>query len=109
MSVIEGLNVIFPSQGTNYVWNTSTLAWERMTQPSTGDLTVYTDPLVQYKISDMDESGSTAYYGYVKSDGGWYIMSKTTTAIRYCTGSSGYVAAWAGRAGQSYDYFYSVF
>jgi hypothetical protein len=67
------------------------------------------DLLSRYKISDIDESGSPAYYGFVDTDGYWYIMSVTTTAVRYDKGTSGYAIAWAARNLGSYDYYYTVF
>lgn len=70
-----------------------------------------TDPLSAYKITDMDDAGNPAYYGFMTSDGSWYIMENNTTnkTFRYAKGASGYSASWAGRAGLSYDYFNNVF
>lgn len=65
-----------------------------------------------YAITDQDNS-SPAYYGYVNKNGNFYIMKATTTGpvvqYRYYYGSSGYAAAWTGKAGLSYDYFYTIF
>ena len=66
------------------------------------------DPLAKYKISDLEEA-ATSYYGNLATDGSWYILSLTATAARYAKGDSGYVAAWTGRAGLTYDYFDVVF
>lgn len=67
------------------------------------------DPLAKYKISDLDEAGSTKYYGNLAADGSWYILSLTSTAARYAKGTSAYSTAWSGRAGLSYGYFDAVF
>ena len=73
------------------------------------DGSLRTDLLARYKCADLDESGSPAYYGFVDTDGNWYIMSVTATAIRYAKGSSGYLVAWAARNPGSYDYYYTIF
>lgn len=72
--------------------------------PAPGD-----DPLAKYKISDLDEAGSTKYYGNLDKDGNWYILSLTTTAARYVKGTSGYTTAWTNRGSQVYGYFDAVF
>lgn len=61
-----------------------------------------------YVCSDIDKSGDPQYFGFVDRDGRWYIMSKTSTAIRYVSGTSSYTVAWAARATQSYGYRYAV-
>jgi len=69
-----------------------------------------TDLLARYKCADLD-SGTTSYYGFVDTDGNWYILRMTATAIRYCKGTSGYTVAWGLRAdvGTTYEYYYTVF
>jgi len=39
-------------------------------------------------------------------DGNWYIVKEDEAAglTQYAAGTSGYVAAWAGRAGLTYGY-----
>lgn len=65
-----------------------------------------------YKAADVDAS-EPGYYGFLRSDGLWYILKQTTTltetAYRYAKGASGYAAAWTGRAALSYGYFADVF
>lgn len=68
-----------------------------------------TDQLATYFLTDIDDTTATEYYGYVDKNGAWYIKKVTTTAIRFCRGSSGYTTSWTGRAGLSYDYFNSIF
>lgn len=65
------------------------------------------DPTAPYAISDLDESGTTKYYGFLKDDGGWYIMSVTGTAVRYVKGASGY--SFASPSSLTYDTFSNTF
>lgn len=75
------------------------------------------DPLAGYQITDLDDSGTTKYYGYCKPNGQWYIMENNTTAgtYRYSRGyrleNSGalYIDAWTDRANLTYSYVYEVF
>lgn len=69
------------------------------------------DPTAFYKISDIDSSGDPAYYGYVKADGGWYIMrySESSGQARYVKGSADYSTNWTNRASLSYSRFDEVF
>jgi hypothetical protein len=68
-------------------------------------------PTSKYIISDMDTSADPNYFGYVDKSGAWYIMklSESTGEMRYAKGASGYAAAWAAKAAQSYDYFSATF
>jgi hypothetical protein len=75
---------------------------------------VDTDPLLGYRISDRESTGTYNYYGYLKADGNFYIMRETlaTGAYRYYKGTiNTYVATWALRADVSitYDYFNVIF
>lgn len=67
------------------------------------------DPFATYQASDIDGAGATKYYGFVSRSGAWYIQEVTDTTIRYTKGTSGYVAAFTGRAGLTYDYYDEVF
>jgi len=71
--------------------------------PGSEDLTA------KYKITDIDDSGSTKYFGFIDKDGNWFIMSLTATEARYVKGTSGYTTNWTGCAGLTYDYFYNAF
>jgi hypothetical protein len=65
------------------------------------------DPTDGYKISDIDDAG---YYGYLRSDGGWYIMSLISGSSRYVKGDTDYTTAWTNRATPlGYDYFNNIF
>lgn len=65
------------------------------------------DVTAPYSISDLDESGTTKYYGFLKDDGAWYIMSVTATAVRYVKGTSGY--SFASPSSLTYDTFSNTF
>ena len=80
---------------------------------SCGEIAVsnaYDNIINQYRISDLDTSAIPMYFGYVDQNGNWYIMCLSTSngTARYCKGSSGYAAAWTGRAELTYDYFSNV-
>lgn len=63
-----------------------------------------------YAASDLDESGATAYYGFLDKRGYWYIMKVTATEIRYARGETNYTTSWANRATSLiYDYYDVVF
>jgi hypothetical protein len=69
-------------------------------------------PLDGYNISDIDDSGTIRYFGFINKDGAWYILQEDTTnsTIRYRVGDSSYLAAWGVRAsGSSYSLFNDVF
>lgn len=69
--------------------------------------------LSNYKISDIDDDASPNYYGFIDKDGNWYIIKETISAgnntYRYIKGSSDYTTNWTGRAGLSYNYYYTIF
>lgn len=66
-----------------------------------------------YRVSDTDSAGTPKYYGFLESDGKWYIMREETVLsdvqYRYAKGNSNYTVAWTGRVGLSYDYYDVVF
>lgn len=67
--------------------------------------------LSDYKISDIDADASPNYYGFLRSDGAWYIIKETISAgndtYRYASGSSGY--NWSNRASETYQSFDNTF
>lgn len=67
------------------------------------------DPTSRYSISDLDESGTTKYYGYLDADGAWYILQLTSTTGRYIKGTSSYSTNWTNRVSLSYDTFDNIF
>jgi len=82
-----------------YYWNPVTGAWEKG-----GDLS--SNWAVKYLPCNQDDAGDPSYYGYMDRDGNWYIVKEDEAAglTQYAAGTSGYVAAWAGRAGLTYGY-----
>lgn len=73
---------------------------------------VATDPLIRYKVADMDDAGAVKYFGQITNDGTWLIMQEDDGAspktIRYAAGSSDYPTAWTNRATQTYGYLYEA-
>jgi len=70
------------------------------------------DPIsLHYNISDTDDAGDPAYFGFLRANGNWYILRQEVADkhYRYVQGESGYATAWTGRAALSYDYFDVVF
>ncbi len=73
------------------------------------------DPAVKqptdgYKISEIDDASSPAYYGFVHKTGAWFIQREESSgAYRYTKGSSAFSTNWTGRAGLSYNYFHIIF
>lgn len=105
----------------NWVWNTSTLAWEKMKQPNfqnTGDIYIAVDDLEQYtldnlshfKMARFDVSGNPLYVGMLDKNGLYYIkrINTSTGVVDYTSGSSGFSTAWTNRASESYADFDST-
>lgn len=67
--------------------------------------------LDKYALSDVDDSSSVKYYGYVGLGGIWYILEEDTVnkTYRYANGDYGYEENWTNRSSLTYDYFYNVF
>jgi hypothetical protein len=65
--------------------------------------------LAGYKVSDIDTSTSTQYFGFIDYNGNWYIIKFDTTAntIRYAAGSasSSYATNWTNRTTLTYTYY----
>ncbi len=66
-------------------------------------------PTDGYEISNIDDAGSPAYYGFLKKTGEWYILQDNAGAFRYAKGSDGFAISWAIRGTLTYDYFNNVF
>lgn len=68
------------------------------------------DIIAGYQAANKDEvPAGTSYYGFVDTDGNWYIQRISATDLDFVRGSSNFAANWAGRAGLSYAKFDSVF
>lgn len=86
-----------------YVWNSDTLAWEKMTQPggssSTGKTTT------PYSISAVSDDGTYRYIYFEDDSLNYYIMRKhkTNKVFTYTKGTGGYssvyVSSTAGPSG----------
>ncbi len=67
-------------------------------------------PTDGYNISEIDDSGTPSYYGFVHKNGNWYIAKEDATGgYRYTKGTSSFSTNWTNRAGLTYDYFDVVF
>lgn len=83
---------------------------ERIIDSDGNVIDIFTRPLDGYVIADKDETiGGTSYYGYIDTDGNWYIQKETTTTTTFAKGISDYTTNWANRASLSYDTFNNVF
>lgn len=93
----------------NYVWNSSTLEWERMTQP--GGSSSGGKATDAYAISNEEVTGTYEYYGFEDASGNWYILRVTSASgiYQYAAGSSAYSTAWTNRASQSYASYSTTF
>lgn len=67
-------------------------------------------PTDGYEISELDDSATPAYYGFVHKTGAWYISREDENgSYRYTKGLSDFPTAWEARATHTYDYFDNVF
>ncbi|MFZ2199559.1 MAG: hypothetical protein WAV40_02100 [Microgenomates group bacterium] len=63
-----------------------------------------------YEISQVDDSSTPSYYGFVHKTGAWYITKEDATgAYRYAKGSADFATGWTTRVGLAYDYFDNTF
>lgn len=73
------------------------------------------DPAVKqptdgYKITEIDDASSPAYYGFVHKTGAWFIQREESSgAYRYTKGGTDFSTNWTGRAGLTYNYFHIIF
>jgi hypothetical protein len=70
------------------------------------------DPTTPYKIADVDDAGTTKYYGFTRADGKWMIMKEVTSSspktYRYIAGAENYSTNFTNRASLTYGYFHEV-
>lgn len=78
---------------------------------SFGNLTISSVIVGDYKLSDLDTDTDIEYYGYLTTDGKWYILKldNITSSARYCVGSINYNTNWTNRSTLTYKYFNEVF
>ena len=77
----------------------------------TATTNVYTKETGAYSIANKEATATYKYFGFQKSDGGWYIMRKTiaTNIFQYVAGASAYSTAWTNRATQTYTDYATAF
>lgn len=86
----------------NYVWNSGTSEWERMTQPGASTSGKATDA---YSFQAKSDDGTYTYYWFEDADANYYIRRKHKTNLTHTftkgTGgySSVYVSSSAGPSG----------
>lgn len=79
---------------------------------STGEVI---DPAIKtptdgYKISEIDDASSPAYYGFVDKTGAWFIMREDSSgAYRYTKGATSFSTNWPSRSSLTYGYFDAIF
>lgn len=67
-------------------------------------------PTDGYNVSEIDDSNSPAYYGFVHQNGAWYIAKEDSSgAYRYVSGASAFSTSWTNRVSLTYDYFDNIF
>jgi sulfur carrier protein ThiS len=76
-----------------------------------GTVVAFAKSTEQYAINDIEATATYKYFGFQKSDGGWYIMRKTiaTKKFEYVAGASAYATAWTNRASQTYTDYATAF
>lgn len=63
-----------------------------------------------YESANKDETDpATCYYGFIDSDGNWYVQRVTTTDIDFSAGTTSYATNWTDRANLVYSKFNSAF
>lgn len=68
------------------------------------------NPLSAYQSAGMDITANPYYFGYINSNGAWYIKKiDTTSGVLFCRGDSGYETAWAGKDGLTYGLYNVIF
>lgn len=66
-------------------------------------------PTDGYSITEIDDAGTDAYYGFVNKDGAWFILKDSNGIYRYSKGSSSFSTNWTDKESLTYDYFNVVF
>jgi len=68
------------------------------------------NPLASYKDAGMDVASNPMYFGYLDTDGKWYIKKlDTTSGTLFCKGDSDYATNWTNRVSLTYQLFNLVF
>lgn len=74
-----------------------------------GDTWIMTSDMPNARISDLDITTPTKYFGYIDSSGRWYILRLQGTTARYAAGRSGYAVAWGVRTTLTYKHYGEIF
>lgn len=64
------------------------------------------------KFDDAITTTTTAYVGFIRTDGGWYIMKFNTSGImqaEYAKGDASYTTNWNNRVSITYGYYNAIF
>ena len=67
------------------------------------------DVVAGYQVANKEEDAVTSYYGYIDTDGNWYIQRVTATDVDFVKGTTTYSTNWTNRTSQSYAKFNAVF
>ena len=102
------LNVQLSHVGTNYDSIRIGDGTNLLSINADGSLNVVTkeeNRLSRYSISREDISTSTEYYGFVATNGSWYIIQVDTTngEYKYTNGSSDFLTNWNNRTTLTYN------
>ena len=103
----------------NYGTDTVTIdsvAYAISTLANTDDITnsqsidIESSILSSYEPTRTDDSTTTQYFGFIKTDGSWYIMKidSTTGIIIYTNGTTDFTTNWTNRATLTYVEFNSL-
>ena len=92
------------SPNTNVIPNANPTIWQII-----GDSVA--KPTDAYALSDIDDIGSPAYYGYLKPDGSWYIKEYIVTSeeFRFIQGGTNYLTNWTNRTLLTYQLYSDAF
>lgn len=67
-------------------------------------------PTDGYTISQIDDTGSSNYFGFINKIGAWYISKEDNSGnVRYIKGTTNFSTNWTDRTNLTYDYFDNVF
>jgi len=71
----------------------------------------FSTPQREYIPSDVDESTTTRYYGFLSYNGYWIIRKLVTTtgAMTYASGKNNYDTNWTSRASLTYVRYNELF
>jgi hypothetical protein len=96
------------TRSATYIWDSDLLEWVASTGSGSGGGSDTENPTDEYKASDMDDS-DPSYFGFIKADGGWYILKIEDNTYRYIKGDDNYSTNWTNRASLSYQLFNLIF